>query len=52
MKDVLSQFWGDAIDIDDDAALTWMRQKVIIMLGCIATLILQVWLFQLLGILI
>lgn len=27
MKDVLSQFWGDAIDIDDDAALTWMRQS-------------------------
>lgn len=27
MKDVLSQFWGDAIEIDDDAALTWMRQS-------------------------
>ena len=27
MKEVLSQFWGDAIDIDDDAALTWMRQS-------------------------
>lgn len=26
MKDVLRQFWGDAIEIDDDAALTWMRQ--------------------------
>ena len=26
MKDVLSDFWGDAVDIDDDAALTWMRQ--------------------------
>lgn len=27
MKDVLTEFWGDAIDIDDDAALTWMRQS-------------------------
>lgn len=27
MKDVLSQFWGDAVEIDDDAALTWMRQS-------------------------
>lgn len=27
MKDVLTQFWGDAIEIDDDAALTWMRQS-------------------------
>lgn len=27
MKDVLSDFWGDAVDIDDDAALTWMRQS-------------------------
>ncbi|HEO2454554.1 TPA: oligoendopeptidase F [Streptococcus agalactiae] len=26
MKEVLTQFWGDAIEIDDDAALTWMRQ--------------------------
>ncbi|MBM7636353.1 oligoendopeptidase F [Streptococcus saliviloxodontae] len=26
MKDVLTQFWGDAVVIDDDAALTWMRQ--------------------------
>lgn len=26
-KDVLSQFWGDAVEIDDDAALTWMRQS-------------------------
>lgn len=26
MKEVLSDFWGDAIIIDDDAALTWMRQ--------------------------
>lgn len=27
MKDVLNQFWGDAVEIDDDAALTWMRQS-------------------------
>ncbi|MCO4488576.1 oligoendopeptidase F [Streptococcus infantarius subsp. infantarius] len=27
MKDVLSQFWGDAVEIDNDAALTWMRQS-------------------------
>lgn len=27
MKDVLEEFWGDAIEIDDDAALTWMRQS-------------------------
>lgn len=27
MKDVLTEFWGDAIEIDDDAALTWMRQS-------------------------
>lgn len=27
MKEVLSQFWGDAVEIDDDAALTWMRQS-------------------------
>lgn len=27
MKDVLTDFWGDAIEIDDDAALTWMRQS-------------------------
>ncbi|KGH69861.1 oligoendopeptidase F [Oenococcus oeni S25] len=26
MKKVLSSFWGDAVEIDDDAALTWMRQ--------------------------
>lgn len=26
MKEVLSEFWGDAIEIDDYAALTWMRQ--------------------------
>lgn len=26
MKEVLTQFWGDAVEIDDDAALTWMRQ--------------------------
>ena len=26
MKEVLTDFWGDAIEIDDDAALTWMRQ--------------------------
>lgn len=27
MKEVLSQFWGDAVEINDDAALTWMRQS-------------------------
>ncbi|MGT2771501.1 oligoendopeptidase F [Streptococcus marimammalium] len=27
MKSVLKEFWGDAIVIDDDAALTWMRQS-------------------------
>ncbi|MBP2623636.1 oligoendopeptidase F [Streptococcus oricebi] len=27
MKEVLSDFWGDALEIDDDAALTWMRQS-------------------------
>lgn len=27
MKEVLTEFWGDAIEIDDDAALTWMRQS-------------------------
>lgn len=27
MKEVLSQFWGDAVEIDDNAALTWMRQS-------------------------
>ncbi|MFS1663157.1 oligoendopeptidase F [Streptococcus sp. zg-JUN1979] len=27
MKDVLTDFWGDALVIDDDAALTWMRQS-------------------------
>lgn len=26
-KDVLKRFWGDTVDIDDDAALTWMRQS-------------------------
>lgn len=26
MKEVLTDFWGDAVDIDNDAALTWMRQ--------------------------
>lgn len=26
MKEVLTDFWGDAIVIDNDAALTWMRQ--------------------------
>ncbi|WP_159795517.1 oligoendopeptidase F [Streptococcus halichoeri] len=26
MKGVLEEFWGDALIIDDDAALTWMRQ--------------------------
>ena len=26
MKASLQQFWGDAVEIDDDAALTWMRQ--------------------------
>ncbi len=26
MKEVLTKFWGDAVEIDDDAALTWMRQ--------------------------
>ena len=26
MKKVLTEFWGDAVEIDDDAALTWMRQ--------------------------
>ncbi len=25
-KEVLQKFWGDAVEIDDDAALTWMRQ--------------------------
>ncbi|VTS18314.1 oligoendopeptidase F [Streptococcus pseudoporcinus] len=27
MKAVLKEFWGDAIEIDNDAALTWMRQS-------------------------
>lgn len=27
MKEILSQFWGDAVEIDDDAALTWIRQS-------------------------
>ncbi len=26
MKASLQEFWGDAVEIDDDAALTWMRQ--------------------------
>ena len=26
MKEVLTDFWGDAVEIDEDAALTWMRQ--------------------------
>ena len=26
MKEVLTEFWGDSVEIDDDAALTWMRQ--------------------------
>ena len=26
MKEVLTESWGDAVEIDDDAALTWMRQ--------------------------
>ena len=26
MKDTLKKFWGDAVEINDDAALTWMRQ--------------------------
>jgi oligoendopeptidase F len=26
MKETLQEFWGDAVEIDDDAALTWMRQ--------------------------
>ncbi|WP_311153977.1 oligoendopeptidase F [uncultured Streptococcus sp.] len=26
MKEVLMDFWGDAVEIDDDASLTWMRQ--------------------------
>ncbi|MBP5224091.1 MAG: oligoendopeptidase F, partial [Lachnospiraceae bacterium] len=25
-KETLQEFWGDAVEIDDDAALTWMRQ--------------------------
>lgn len=27
MRNVLQTFWGDAVEIDDDAALTWMRQS-------------------------
>ena len=27
MKEVLTEFWGDAVEIDDNAALTWMRQS-------------------------
>ena len=26
MKETLQQFWGDDVEISDDAALTWMRQ--------------------------
>ena len=26
MKETLEKFWGDAVEITDDAALTWMRQ--------------------------
>ena len=26
MKETLKKFWGDAVEINDDAALTWMRQ--------------------------
>ncbi len=26
MKDTLQKFWGDVVEISDDAALTWMRQ--------------------------
>ena len=26
MKETLRKFWGDDVDIDDNAALTWMRQ--------------------------
>ncbi len=26
MKETLEKFWGDAVEISDDAALTWMRQ--------------------------
>ncbi|WP_201544215.1 oligoendopeptidase F [Psychrobacter sp. H7-1] len=26
MQSTLQQFWGDAVEIDEDAALTWMRQ--------------------------
>jgi oligoendopeptidase F len=26
MKDTLKKFWGDPVEINDDAALTWMRQ--------------------------
>ncbi len=26
MKETLQKFWGDAVEITDDAALTWMRQ--------------------------
>ncbi len=26
MKDVLSEFWGDAVELTDGAELTWMRQ--------------------------
>ncbi|PPA71848.1 oligoendopeptidase F [Jeotgalibacillus proteolyticus] len=26
MKAVLTSFWGDAVEIDNDAAMTWMRQ--------------------------
>ena len=26
MRETLQKFWGDAVEIDEDAALTWMRQ--------------------------
>ncbi len=26
MKETLQKFWGDEVEISDDAALTWMRQ--------------------------
>ena len=26
MKETLQKFWGDDVEISDDAALTWMRQ--------------------------
>ena len=38
MKEVLTQFLGDAIEVDDDAALTWMI-KLTITWDCIVTLL-------------